>query len=67
LENNGGQVKAYELLRPPANSEYWLSGGMYDKSFIRNYLGDTLAAEIMDNAPKIHFCEVPLQTEKGQL
>jgi len=67
LENNGSQVKAHELLGPPANSEYWLLGGMYDKSFIRNYLGDTLAAEIMVNAPKIQFCEVPLQTEKGQL
>ena len=67
LEDGNGQAKAHGLLGLPANSEYWLVGSMYDKSLIRNYLGYTLAAEIMDNAPKIHFCEVLLQTEEGPL
>jgi len=67
LEDAGGQAAAHGLLGLPANSEYWLLGGMYDKSLIRNYLGYTLAAEIMDNAPKIRFCEVLLQTEERQL
>lgn len=67
LENGGGQAEEHELLGLPASSEYWLLGSMYDKSLIRNYLGYTLAAEIMDNAPKVQFCEVLLQTEEGQL
>ena len=67
LEDGGGQAQAHELLGLPAGSEYWLLGSMYDKSLIRNYLGYTFAAEIMDNAPKVHFCEVLLQTEEGLL
>jgi len=67
LVDSAGQAEEHELLGLPANSEYWLLGSMYDKSLIRNYLGYTLAAEIMDNAPKVQFCEVLLQTEKGLL
>jgi len=67
LEDSAGQAEAHELLGLPANSEYWLVGSMYDKSLIRNYLGYTLAAEIMDNVPKVQFCEVLLQTEEGFL
>lgn len=67
LEDSSGQAEEHELLGLPANSEYWLIGSMYDKSLIRNYLGYTLAAEIMDNAPKVQFCEVLLQTKEGQL
>jgi len=67
LEGSGGQAKEHALLGLPANSEYWLLGSMYDKSLIRNYLGYTLAAEIMGKTPNIQFCEVLLQTEKGQL
>ena len=67
LEDGSGQAQAHALLGLPANSEYWLLGSMYDKSLIRNYLGYTLAAEIMDAAPKVHYCEVLLQTEEGLL
>jgi len=67
LEDSTGQAAEHELLGLPANSEYWLLGSMYDKSLIRNYIGYTLAAEIMDNAPKVQFCEVLLQTEEGLL
>lgn len=67
LEDSAGQAEEHELLGLPANSEYWLLGSMYDKSLIRNYLGYTLAAEIMGNAPKVQFCEVLLQTEEGLL
>ena len=67
LEDGGGQPQARELLGLPAGSEYWLLGSMYDKSLIRNYLGYTMAAEIMGSAPKVHFCEVLLNTEDGQL
>ena len=67
LEDGNGQAQAHELLGLPANSEYWLLGSAYDKSLIRNYLGYTIAAQIMGSAPKVHFCEVLLQTEEGQL
>ena len=67
LEDGSGQAQAHELLGLSAGSEYWLLGSMYDKSLIRNYLGYTLAAEIMDAAPKVHYCEVLLQTEEGLL
>ena len=67
LEDGSGQAQAHELLGLSAGSEYWLLGSIYDKSLIRNYLGYTLAAEIMDNAPKVQFCEVLLQTEEGLL
>ena len=67
LEDGNGQAQAHGLLGLPANSEYWLLGSMYDKSLIRNYLGYTLAADIMGSAPKVHFCEVLLKTEKGLL
>lgn len=62
LYDNTGNPAAYSLLGMEGSSEYFLIGGMYDRSLLRNYLGYTLAGEIMDDAPSVRYCEV-LQRE----
>ncbi|MDL2205317.1 CotH kinase family protein [Eubacteriales bacterium OttesenSCG-928-N13] len=47
--------------------EYILLGGRHDKSLIRNYIGYTLAAGIVENAPAVQLCEVLLRGEGGDL
>lgn len=67
LYDDAGEPAAYSLLGMDETSEYYLIGAMYDRSLLRNYLGYTLANEIMDNAPSVRFCEMLQRTETGYL
>ena len=67
LYDDAGETAAYSLLGMDGSSEYYLIGAMYDRSLLRNYLGYTLAGEIMENAPDVRFCEVLQRTETGYL
>lgn len=47
--------------------EYMLLGAQHDKSLIRNYVGYTLAAGFIEDAPGIQLCEVFLRNSKGDM
>ena len=55
------------LLGLGAASEYFLLGGMHDKSLLRNYIGYSMAAQIMPNAVEFGLCELFFRDEKGDL
>lgn len=49
----------------PVRDEWYLLGGMYDKSLMRNYLALTLAGEMGSAAYLAHYCEVFTAGEEG--
>ena len=54
-----------ELLGMSGTQEYFVLGGMNDKSLIRNYVGHSMAQSLFENAPEIRMCELFLRTAAG--
>lgn len=55
-----GSNNNVELLGLPKENDWVLNGPYSDKALIRNALAYTLAAEIMEYAPRVVFCELVL-------
>ena len=47
-----------QLLGLPSTREFLVLGAMDDKSLIRNYIGYSIAMEVLDSAPDIRLCEL---------
>ena len=54
-----------ELLGLFSAREYFVLGGMDDKSLIRNYIGYSMAKDIFDNAPDIQLCELMVHDDEA--
>ena len=67
LCDEDGLPVAHSLLGMDKNNKYYLIGAQYDRSLLRNYLGYSLAAQAMDSAPSVRFCELLVRHEAGDL
>ncbi|GEM_PF-588868 len=59
--------EAQKLIGDTAGKEYILLGAMHDKSLIRNYVGYSIAAAMMEDQFNFQLCEVFLRNRKGDL
>lgn len=58
FQDEAGAPAGHSLMGLEKSSEFFLIGAMYDRSLLRNYLGYTLAAQMMEGTPSVRFCEV---------
>lgn len=63
LTDDDGSYRNEEVMGMDAHYEWALYGPYLDKSLIRNYMWYNIAAEFMDYAPNVRFCEVILNGE----
>lgn len=61
LQSEGGNAKSAGLLGLGKNRSWFLLGGSYDKSLLRNYIGYTLRSQVLKDAPSVAFCELLVQ------
>lgn len=67
FENEQEEEKKVGILGMPEHSKWIINGAYMDKSLIRNYLAYTLAAQVMDYAPRVKFVEVFVKTDNEEL
>ena len=62
-DEDGVKSNNVSMLGMSAHHQWALHGPFLDKSLLRNYLWYNIAAEFMDYAPNIRFCEVIINGE----
>ncbi len=65
LLNADGNKVEQPLLGLDSSAEWVLNGSLYDRSYIRNYLGYNLGHVMDAFSPEVRFCEVLMKTEDG--
>lgn len=66
-DEDGVKSNNVSMLGMSAHHQWALHGPFLDKSLLRNYLWYNIAAEFMDYAPNIRFCEVIINGEYQSL